>query len=297
MKHLYTKEAYATALSGEREPVYLAALDTWAIARPIAGSAHWDAMGPYPVTTVREAADLSVVRSTLAAEGLVTWTGVTDVLQGDLPWIEHAFDYVAPFKTHFLVDRSAGEVRFSKHHRYEVRRARRTCSTRVISLGAHLGDWAALYGALIDRHEIGPRHRFSDRYFQMLAESDDVTMVGAFVEERLVCAHLWVTSTWGVYSHLAASGREGYDCGAAYGVVDHAISHFADQPRIDLGGVAKAEDDTSTGLGRFKRGFSNATGTNHIVGIIADRPAYESLLDEGGANEEGPNYFPAYRGP
>ena len=286
-----------TLLPGRRPPLYLPSLDTWAIPRPIGQTGHWDAMGPYPVTPLEPTSDLDEVREILNAAGLVSWVGVTDVLQPNLPRLDDIFDYTRSFKTHHLVDRSLNEPRYTKHHRYEVRRAQRTCETRVISLHAHLTAWKALYADLISRHAIGERQQFSDAYMEMLADSPDVTPIGAFVDEELVSAHLWVTGEDGVHSHLAASNPAGYRCGASYAVYDHAISHFTNHTLIDLGGVASAEDATSSGLARFKKGFANAERTNFIVGLVGQPAVYHELCEERSDSPTDPAYFPAYRSP
>ncbi len=184
---------------------------------------------------------------------------------------------------------------YSKHHRAELRRAGRRCEARKIALADHLQDFTRLYEVLSARHALGESHRFEAAHFAHLAaHPEDFPTFGAFVEGRLVSAHIWARHGRFAHSHLAASDAEGYTAGAAYAVNDLAIRTFAGSTLINLGGVA--DGSAGDGLARFKAGFANATRRAFLCGMVADQEAYDRLsapLAAGGPSD----YFPRYRQP
>jgi len=303
MTHPYASEAYARAFGGSYLPVHLPSTDIWMLSRPIPGTDRRDAMGCYPRCPLPGGADLTSDFASLAAQGLVSVVLVTDVFfhlsKGEL---ERQFDYVRPYKTHFTYGFSleanenepiADQIQYRKHHRDRVRWALRSCETRVIDLADHLDDWFALYRTLIERHRITGVQSFSRDYFAALAAMPGLTTIGAFADDKLVSAHLWLEYSGFAYSHLAASSAEGYAMRAAYPIYDAALRLYAGRvAAVDLGAGAGL-NEAATGLTEFKGGFANSQRQCFIAGKILDPRGYRELCGRG---EAPVNFFPAYRG-
>lgn len=293
MTHPYATQAYAESLGhvGEAYPV-----PEWGghvLLRATPRGAGRDAMGPYPLTAIAPDADVPGGLGRLRAAGLVSVVLVVDDrLRPPLETLGGAFDVVRPFKSHFLYDRGLGPLAYAKHHRYELRRALARVEVSQIALADHLAAWKTLYGQLAARHGLAGLHAFPAAHHDALARLQGLRAFGAFVEGRLVSAHLFVTHEGHAISHLAASAPEGYQTGAAYAVNDLAVSALSDCETINFGGGAGFSDDPADGLVRFKKGFSNRTAPAYLCGKVLDPAAYEMLSE--GFGRAG--FFPAYRG-
>jgi len=288
--HPYATRAYARTLCGA--PVAVPEWRSWLLRRRIGDGAFFDAAGGYPVAAMDGAADLAGGLERLRRLDLVSVVFVADpFLRPPLAALAEAFDFVWPFKTHYLHDNALGPPRYSKHHRHALRQVRAT--VRKIDLTANLPAWTALYRNLVDRHRITGPAAFSDAAFRGLAGLPGLTSFGAYAGGRLIACHLWLDDGRRAHSHLAASNDEGYATGAAYLLYDTAIRHFAHVDTIDFGGAAGLRDDRGDGLARFKRGFSNREETAYLCGAVLDTVRYDALCEAAGVTGRG--YFPAYR--
>lgn len=292
--HVYSTREYATSLAFLGSPFMIRSLACWGLRRPIDGSDHCDASGVYPFSPLTQQADIGALRSELAEHGLVSFVLVTDALASGTDWIHEAFDVVRPYKTHHVIDFSAGTPRFSKQRRWNIRRAHEKCETRLINLADHMDAWCGLYRNLVERHGMRPEQVFQRSSFEAVAGMDDVIAIGAFANGRLASAHIWIRCQDNIYSHLGASSDEGYRIGASYAVYDHSIAHFADCSLMDLGGVADT-GEASQGLDRFKRGFANGTRQKYLCGIVAKEDIYRQLSKGAVPSKAGEAYFPLYR--
>jgi len=215
-----------------------------------------------------------------------------DRLRPSLEALGAVFDFARPFKSHGLYDRGLGPLAYDKHHRYELKRALAEVRVCEIALADHRQAWGDLYGELAARRGLGDLHAFPSAYHDALARLPGLRMFGAFIEQRLVSAHLFVTHEGYAISHLAASSAEGYAARAAYAVNDIAVAELTDCNLINFGGGAGLVDDPADGLVRFKRGFCNAVAPSYLCGAVLDPDAYRAL--SGGYDQSG--FFPAYRG-
>ncbi len=292
--HPYASKAYAECF--EMESLSLSHSEGRVLKRPIPGTPYFDAMGCYPLAALNLSPTILEDFKALASENLVSLTLVTDPFS---PFTESSlrqyFDHVVPFKPHFILDLTQTERKYSKHHRYEIRRAQQCCTTKIIVLKDYLEEWYSLYEYLINEHQVKGIAAFSKRYFEQLAAIEDFTTIGAFDERNaLISAHIWLGTGDYAYSHLAASSKKGYKLRAAYAVNDFAIQHFAHKKMIDFGGAAGTSAEADDGLARFKRGFCNTSKTNFIAGKILNPALYQNLTTQ--ANPENPYFFPLYRG-
>jgi hypothetical protein len=292
--HPYASEAYARSLAHIGVPF---AVPEWGghvlVRRTPCGTCE-DAIGPYPLTVLECDADVAAGLARLKAAGLVSVVLVLDDrLRPEMRDLESAPATVRRFKSHYVHDRSLGAISYSKHHRYELRRAQARTEVSEVRLADHLSEWESLYGQLAARHGLGGLHDFPPVHYETLSSLAGLRTFGAFVDGRLVSAHLFVTHDGHAMSHLAASAAEGYQTGAAYAVNDLAVTELTDCARINFGGGAGAGDDPADGLVRFKKGFSNSVEPSYIFTAILDDDAYRALS----ASSADTGFFPAYRGP
>lgn len=294
MSHPYASLAYAQSLDHVGPALAVPEWGGHVLTRAIPGSRARDGIGPYPLTVLPVDADLTGGLQRLRAAELLSVVVVLDPLQHPpMEAVTAAFDLARPFKTHHIHDRRVGPPAYAKHHRYEVRRAHTRVEAREIALAEHLPDWIGLYDRLIDRHHLTGVHAFPASHHGALAELPGVRAFGAFIDGRLVSAHLFVTDAGQATSHLAASSSEGYAAGAAYAVNDVALERLDDCETVNLGGGAGAGDDPADGLSRFKAGFANTHRTVWLCGALLDPGACHKLS----VGREDKGFFPAYRGP
>lgn len=299
MTHPYATRKYAEIAAGRSDAVYkVSEWKQYVVRRSVdamSDACGVDAAGCYPVSPFEQDIDLLAGFDSLRSQGCVSVVMVADpVLRPCERQLSDAFDICRPFKTHYLYDRRKGPVRYSKHHRYEVRRAR--ADVREIELAEHLDDWVSLYRNLMRRHSITGSAAFSDCALQAMSRIGGLVSFGAFVEDRMVACHLWLRAGDTVHSHLAASNSVGRDCGAAYLLYDRAIRHFESAQTIDFGGAAGLIEDSSNGLARFKRGFANDFAPTYLCGKILDRKRYDALSAANDTPQQV-DFFPAYRTP
>lgn len=294
MTHPYASLAYARSLSHIGQPLAVPEWGGHVLTRSTPHGERRDAVGPYPLTLLSSDSDLPAGLEGLKAGGLVSVVIVLDAAGAPSAGaLTAAFDFVRPFKTHHVHDRRLGPPAYGKHHRYEIRRAQARVEAREIALGDHLPDWAGLYDQLIQRHGLTSLHAFPDSHHLALTVLPGLRTFGAFINGRLVSAHLFVTHQGRAISHLAASSTEGYSAGAAYAVNDLALDRLDDCETINFGGGAGAGDDVTDGLSRFKAGFANTAETTRLCGAVLDPAAYRAL----GPGRGDSGFFPAYRGP
>lgn len=293
MTHPYASPAYAAVFEDVAEPLWVEAWGAYVLTRELPGGGGRDALGAYPLAPFAPGADLKAGLAWLKAQELVTIGLVPDPATAPpLGALQDAFGLCVPFKTHLLVDYGR-EIKFSKHHRAEVKKALRSVTVEVVPLAQYLDVWSGLYDTLIDRHEIGGLSAFSRAAFEQLARVEGLTAVAAFAEGEVVSMHLWVcdpASRTG-YSLLAASSSEGYRRSAAYAIYDASIRLFPALKTLNLGGGAGLGSDND-GLSFFKRGFANAEVQACFCGAILDEACYAALS---GGKTDYATPFPAYR--
>jgi hypothetical protein len=293
MTHPYAAKDYAKSLDHIGTPFAVPEWCAHVLLRPTPDGSRRDATGPYPLTVIAPESDVAAGLERLASAGLVSAVVVVDDrLRPSMAVLTSAFDEVRPFKSHHLYDRGLGPLVYGKHHRYELKRALARVTTAEIALADHLEAWEGLYAQLAVRREVDGLHAFPPAYHAALARLPGLRAFGAFVEDRLVAAHLFITHEGYAISHLAASSSEGYETRAAYAVNDFAVVALFNCEVINFGGGAGVVDDPENGLVRFKKGFSNSAAPSWLCCKVLDRPAYEALS----AGYDASGFFPAYRG-
>jgi hypothetical protein len=286
MRRPLASRAYAASLSHLGTPFEVPEWGTWILRRETLEGGAFDWAGCYPLTTFGPHADIPAGLRRVKSAGGVSIT----IVSNSMAELDELANVARPFKRHYIHDNRQGPPHYSKHHRYEVRRAVRDIETRIIQLDDHLSAWMELYGALVESQKIDPRYIFPEAAFRALANIDGLVTFGAFSNDELVSCHLWMSDEETAYSLFAASDAEGYHLRASYAIYDAAIQYFSNVHVINFGGAAGVTDNPKSGLVRFKRGFSNAETQSNLYGIVLDQEKYDEM--SGATRTE---YFPAYR--
>lgn len=297
--HPYASAAYAGTLRHVGRPFEVAPWGTHVILRAIPGHCGlFDAAGPYPLLPLRRDADIPAGLDVLRKAGAVSVVLVADPLTGPpVANLARHFPLAVPFKTHHLMDRAAGPIPFSPHHREFVRRGeRRTRVARVcLAEPRWLEAWTTLYAALVARRGITGPAAFPPASAAALARLPDdalATFAALSPDGAILAMQHWIRHDGVACSHLAAANEAGHRASANYALHAAALRALTDCRVLDLGAGAGPDDDPADGLARFKAGFANATATAHLLGAVLDPATYARLRAP-----PGTAFFPAYRAP
>ena len=295
----YLSARYARALSEFGAPRALPRSGGWLLERDIPQARGRDALGCYPIFACRDwrllATDLAELQEQLVSVGLVA----DPFGDHDRALLENCFDFVRPFKEHFIADLADDPQKFlSRNHRYKALRSLRKARVEICRepLG-HLDEWHAFYIALIRRHRLTGIKAFSRESFSRQLGVPGLVMFRYLAEGRALAAQLWFIHGEYAYNHLLAMDEAAYELRAAYGLCYEALREFRSGAcgpvrLVDLGGGAGL-DDPNDGLTQFKRGWSTGTRPVFFCGAILQPQRYAELLQE--RNCAGATYFPAYR--
>ncbi len=292
MTHPYASSVYANSFGSGYEPINMEKAGFYVLKRKIPGTEYYDAMGCYPLTIFENGVDIEKDLKNLKSHKIISLVGVTDAFFcPEQESLKKQFDHVMPFKEHFINDLGI-ESEYSKHHRYEVRKAQKLCKTKIIELSDYIKEWYQLYKMLIEKHSIKGIQAFTENYFSEIAKLKPIT-VAAFINDELVSAHIWFEYKGYVYSHLAASSEAGYKSSASYAIYDYSLKMFREKgfKSVDIGAGAGVSD-SSSGLTFLKKGFGNKSIMCYIYGKIIDKEIYEKL-----SKGKSSSYFPEYRAP
>lgn len=293
--HGYAHPAYAAAVAGANRVQALPAASGSLVARDIPASDRRDLTAPYPIFCC---ADWGALAGDLRDLGpaFVSAAMVVDPFGG---WTESQLrecfpDLLVHFKDHFVVE--LGEeplAHLGSHHRRNVARARREVVVDTVrDVVSFTPEWQALYGALVDRHQIRGAAAFSKGSLAAQLTVPGMVALRARADGATVGATLWYVQDDVVYYHLAAYTPAGYVSRASFALFAAALETFAAQGVrwASLGGGAGTEDGDDDGLVRFKRGWSTGTRPAWFGGRVLDRGAYDRL-----AGPRPARWFPAYR--
>lgn len=294
----YLHSRYAESLSEFGAPRHLPGSGAWILERPIPGTGLRDAMSCYPLFACQNWSELRQDLQELG-EGLVSFAAVLtpfgDYTEESLhEWFS---DVCIPFKQHYVADLNLSPGSFV--HPHHLRNAHKAmAAVQVEHCGTPsdwLQDWVMLYNTLIERHTITGISRFSPASFAKQFSVPGLTVFRAAMENQTVGMLLWFTDGEVGYYHLGAYSELGYKVRASFALFAFAFEFFARQGVrwLNLGGGAGGVGPASSGLARFKQGWSSGFRTTYFCGRIFDRKKYEELTKAKGT--VGAKYFPAYR--
>ena len=293
----YAHPDYARSLAEYGTPTALPRCGGWILERPVPGFAATDAMGCYPLFVCRDWSQLRVDIEGLGSR-LVSLALVTDPFGNYTPEELHAsFDIVRPFKHHYITDlRLPLSESVSKHHRYYARKSLRQITVDIChEPSRHLREWSSLYDNLVRRHNITGIRAFSPESFLRQLSVRGMVLFLARLDGEVVGAYVVATCDDVAYSHLSAFSDVGYRIRAAYALRWTALEYLSGRKvrYVDMGGTAGLDDERTSGLAKFKSGWSSETRPVYFCGRILDPETYGTIVRAKASREDG--YFPAYR--
>lgn len=295
----YLHESYCQSLSEFGTPRFLSQSRGWILERTIiANSSCLDAMGCYPIFACQDWSRLPDDLNRIGAS-LVCLSIVTDPLGDyDPAQLGQCFPDVAlPFKQHFVIDLTKPLKDFAHpHHLRNARKALGEITIEKCATPAHyLEDWIGLYDELISRHNIKGIAAFSRESFAQQLKVPGLVAFRAVRDGVTLGMLLWYVQENRAYYHLGAYSSAGYDLRASFALFSHSIEYFAQQNLdwLNLGAGAGLNANATSGLNRFKQGWSNGTRTAYFCGRIFDARRYRELV--AARNPAPTNFFPAYR--
>lgn len=300
----YRSAAYAAALAGFGRARPFGDTGGYLLERRIPECDHIDLMGPYPTFSCTDWRALEPALAGLKMANLaetepvsvpLSLTLVTDpfcpLAAEDLGAV---FDLCRPFGDHHLIDLAA-PLSPSKHHRKKLRRAG---AARIEAGPADPGFgpvFATLYAGLAEKKGIRDLRRFDAESLAAQVAVPGAHLVTAWADDMLLGADLYYLDGDVAYAHLSAYAPEGYERSVSYPMIAAAHDYFS--PRagwIDLGGIpAQDAGRTGSGVGHFKRGWTDVTRLSHLCGAVLDRPRYDALSAARAPKDVA--WFPAYR--
>ena len=289
----YRHRRYAESFFETGTCVELPASGGWVVWRAIPRTPFHDAMGCYPLFCC---GDWNALPDDLASlDGLVSLTLVTDPFADvDIDWLSNTFEVVHLFKQHHVVEAErAGEVPTTRHHRRNVRHARRTVQVAECDAAAHVDEFVELYDVLQRRHRISGISAFSRDALERQLQVPGIVGFRATAGGVLAGIHLWYVDGEVAFGHLGATNALGYATMASYALYAFAIDSLSQRVRwLDLGAAPSVDlPSRSHGLDEFKRGFATTARPVFLCGKIFDRERYDELAGSRGTR----GFFPAYR--
>ncbi len=289
----YRHRLYAESFFEAGTCVELPNCGGWVVRRAIPGSDFHDAMGCYPLFACRDWSRLEVDLDTL--DGLVSLTLVTDPFANlDIASLSRVFEVVRPFKQHHVAETArAAELPVTRHHRRNLRRARRVVRVEQHDAAGLLDEFVELYGVLRRRHGISGIRAFSRDAIGRQLRVPGIVAFRATVDGAVAGIHLWYVDGDVAFAHLGATNALGYATMASYALYAVAIEALSERVRwLDLGAAPGLEESArSHGLVGFKRGFATGTRPVFLCGKVFDPKRYDELAEPHAAR----GYFPAYR--
>lgn len=286
---------YAGSLAEFGMPKELPNCGGWILERPIAGTAHRDAMGCYPLFVCRDwsqlADDLHDFRHGLVSLGLVA----DPFGRYDEALLRQCFDRVIPFKEHFVADLSQPVNSIvSSHHRYYVRKALKNVTIAVSEEPFRfVEEWTELYGNLTRKFNIKGIRAFSRRSFEKQLNIPGAVMFRAQHQGETVAAHLVYAHDDVCYGHLVGCSEIGQKLLASYALYWTEIEYFSGKARWFDWGAGAGMSNENNGLTQFKSGWSTGTRMSWFCGKIFNQELYAEIVRQKEIPETG--YFPAYR--
>jgi hypothetical protein len=295
----YSHAAYAASLAEFGTPRLLPGSVGWVLQRAIRDTPWRDAMGCYPLFACQDWSRLHLDLDELQGE-LASLAIVADPFgEHDPDYLRQCFpDVVVPFKEHAVVDLSQSPASFvDAHHRRNARKAlERVTVEPQADATRFAAEWIALYGKLIERHQIRGLTAFSEESFRAQLAVPGLTMFRATHGDETVGMTLWYADRGVAYYHLGAYSDAGYELGASFALFWRVIEYFSSQGLqwLNLGaGAGLSGSGEVDGLTRFKRGWATGTRTAYFCGRILDRAKYDEIMETKGVAAS--SYFPAYR--
>lgn len=268
----------------------------WFLKRPVPGCDWFDAMGCYPYLVCQDWSELEHDLDALQGQ-VVSFAAAPDPFGAyTVDGLKRAFrDVTVHVKDHYVADLTQPLTSIvSTHHRKSAERALRRLEVQCYSEASGIFEEVA---SLFEK--TARRLRLQGiRAFTRESIAQQLALPGCFASIARhdgipVAAHMQLVHAGTAYAHLAGADERANALGASYALYYSEIQYFMGKVQwLDWGGDAGVGGQ-QTGLGRFKRGWSNLTKPAYFCGRILEPQRYEAIVHA--RDREQTSYFPAYR--
>jgi len=293
----YRHPDYARSLSQWGEPLKLRNSKGWLLKKKIPNSKLHDLSGCYPIFSCSNWDGLIHDLNEIGKE-FVTISLVLDPFgKYHIEKLQKYFtDTMFPFKKHYVVDLSLPvEAYISQHHLRNSKKALKTVQVKECKPAcAYLEDWLRLYQTLIQKHKISGIQAFSRQSFAIQLQVPGIVAFRACHGDTTLGMLLWYIQGDVAYYHLGAFSPEGYKLRASFALFMNSILFFQNKGLrwLNLGGVAGYSNNETSGLARFKRGWSTGTKSSYFCGRVLNPRLYQRLCS---GTDNSHKFFPLYR--
>jgi hypothetical protein len=294
----YLHNAYAQSLSDHGEIIFLPHSKGWILKRKIPNSYYTDGMGIYPLFFCENwdglLKDFEEIKN-----DLVCFSIVTDPFgKFRKTNLKQAFkDAFFPFKEHYVIDLSKPlDKIIAKHHLRNLKKAQKEIRVeRCESPQLVANEWLKLYKHLIKIHNIKGIPSFSEKALTQQLNVPGAKVFRGIHKNNTVGMLVWYIHNNIGYYHLGASSDTGYRLNVSFALFWESLKYFCSvgYDWINLGAGAGINGNVTSGLTRFKKGWSTGTKTVYFCGRIFNRKHYNEILNKSKNNSF--DYFPAYR--
>lgn len=243
------------------------------------------------IADINSITDPNILSVTIVTNPLMKWA---EMPVGKDNW---CWSYCKEFKTHYYIDYRE-KLDLPSNHKRNIKKSLNSLDIKIDMISSNekkAQSFIGFYKNLVKRHDIVGFADFPDSYFLSLFNVPGIMLLEAYPKgSREPCGQItYLLDGEYAYYHLAAYNEEGYANNASFGMMHSAIEYFRSLGvnKLLLGGSAGMIEDENDGLARFKKGFSNKSIKNHILGKVLNESKYNEFSK--GINKE---YFPLYRG-
>ncbi|BBK40641.1 hypothetical protein STVA_06610 [Allostella vacuolata] len=259
--------------------------------RPIPGTQHHDALGPWPYASAPDPRRLPNAMAELLALGAVSFTGVIRPDADVAPLAAAAGDFlVVPLKPHFVIApghvpglgaRSRRNLSVATRH-WDIDTAPDPTEAAAVA--------TRLHQRLQARRRMSPMTRMAPGHFPAVLALPGMRALAARAQGTI--GALIVAARDAGETHLLhlLVDEDTIATGPAYLLMDHVARHWAADGPVYMGGAPDGPD--GPGIGHFKARWASHTRPTFLLTAIVRPDLYAGLASEQGA---AGSYFPAYR--
>lgn len=291
---VYDSHAYADSLIHIGENFLIQDANISIIKRAIPNNPQiYDAMSPWPYCTAPVHQYVNELKRQMACQGLVSYTSVLrpDHLV-DFEFFERNGFLTQKLKDHFVYDPNLPKPNYSAKTRLNIRRGDRFWDVKKISLGQYKYDIVLMHEILASSKSFSQISHLTYSHFERLSEIEGVNVLGAFDEEGLGCALVFIQDDIDgeIHFHTIVGLKRAYEKNGFYALINHALEQWGDSYAIYLGGIPSSGN--AAGIEKFKQRFSNRKTPVYMLKSIINNDVYHQLCRENGSDKY---YFPSYR--
>lgn len=303
-KRLFAQADYAKSLHGNAQLIHLPHVDGWVVRRSFKGhgvaeNITTDLSNPYPMFSCLNLQHIKDDIKILETSSDVSLTLRTDVFdEAIIPKIRSDFDFIRPFKTHYIAELSTPWREFASRNcrRYAAKAEASFQISRVMSPPDYAASLLKLNQTILKRVDVAFNVNLTEDILRQLLALPEVVLFDARNDDGLQGLALYMRYGDNVYAHTLGVTDQGRSDYAVYGLYGHALDYFQDNARaIDFGGNPGMAEDSENSIGSFKRAWSNKTQVSFICGKVLRPSLYEDLCQSRSVLQG--DFFPAYRAP